>query len=236
MRVRVLLFGQLKDIIGCQEDSLELESGAKLSAVLSHYAERYPKFQGLNNSIACSINQEYAQGSAVLREGDEVALLPPVSGGKVKAEALVTEHCAIVREPINLSAMKKKLEHPEDGAALFFDGVVRNNTRGRRTLYLNYEAYEAMALNEMEKLAQASLERFRVRDVCLVHRLGKLEIGETSVLIGVASAHRIAAFEACRWLIDTLKKTVPIWKKEHFEDGAVWADGEPFPEEIRVSK
>jgi len=236
MRVRVLLFGQLKDIIGCQEDSLELESGAKLSAVLSHYAERYPKFQGLNNSIACSINQEYAQGSAVLREGDEVALLPPVSGGKVKAEALVTEHCAIVREPINLSAMKKKLEHQEDGAALFFDGVVRNNTRGRRTLYLNYEAYEAMALNEMEKLAQASLERFRVRDVCLVHRLGKLEIGETSVLIGVASAHRIAAFEACRWLIDTLKKTVPIWKKEHFEDGAVWADGEPFPEEIRVSK
>ncbi|HEY2390814.1 MAG TPA: molybdenum cofactor biosynthesis protein MoaE [Candidatus Angelobacter sp.] len=236
MRVRVLLFGQLKDIIGRQEDSLELEPGAKLSAVTSYYAERYPKFQGLNSSIACSINQEYAQGLAVLKEGDEVALLPPVSGGKGKLEELVSEHCAIVREPINLSAIKKKLEHPEDGAALFFDGVVRNNTRGRRTVYLNYEAYESMALNEMEKIAQASLELFKVRDVCLIHRLGKLEIGETSVLIGVASAHRIAAFEACRWLIDTLKKTVPIWKKEHFEDGAVWADGEPFPEEIRVSK
>jgi molybdopterin converting factor subunit 1 len=236
MRVRVLLFGQLKDIVGRQEDSLELEQGAKLSAVTSHYAERFPQFQGLNSSIACSINQEYAQGSAMLKEGDEIGLLPPVSGGKVKVDELVSEHCAIVREPINLDAIKKKLDHPEDGAALFFDGVVRNNTRGRKTLYLNYEAYESMALNEMEKLAQASLERFKVRDVCLVHRLGRLEIGETSVLIGVASAHRVAAFEACRWLIDTLKKTVPIWKKEHFEDGAVWADGEPFPEEIRISK
>lgn len=143
---------------------------------------------------------------------------------------LRSEHCAIVREPIDLREIKEELEHPEDGAAILFEGVVRNNTRGRRTLYLGYEAYESMALNEMEKLAQAALERFKVRDVCLVHRLGRLEVGETSVVIGVGSAHRAAAFEACRWLIDTLKKTVPIWKKEHFEDGAVWADGEPFPQ------
>ena len=119
---------------------------------------------------------------------------------------------------------------------MVFEGIVRNNTRGRRTLYLDYEAYESMALNEMRKLAEAALERFAVRDVRLVHRLGRLEIGETSVLIVVAAAHRGAAFEACRWLIDSLKKTVPIWKKEHFEDGAVWADGEPFPEEIRERK
>ena len=232
----MLLFGQLKDIIGHQEDSLDLPAGSNLSSVMAHYAARYPKFQGLNNSIACSINQEYAQGSAVLKDGDEVGLLPPVSGGKVKVEELRSEHCAIVREPIDIRAIRKSLDHPEDGAALIFDGVVRNNTRGRRTLFLDYEAYESMALNEMEKLAQASLERFKVRNVCLVHRLGRLEIGETSVMIGVASAHRGAAFEACRWLIDTLKKTVPIWKKEHFEDGAVWADGEAFPEEIRISK
>jgi MoaE-MoaD fusion protein len=236
MRVKVLLFGQLKDIIGRQEEWLELEQGANLSAVLSHYAGQYPKFKGLNSSIACSINQEYAQSSAVLKEADEIGLLPPVSGGKSATQELRSEHCAIVREPIDLSAIKKKLQHPEDGAALLFDGVVRNNTRGRRTLYLDYEAYESMALNEMERLAQAALEKFKIRKVCLVHRLGKLEIGETSVLIGVSSAHRAAAFEACRWLIDTLKKTVPIWKKEHFEDGAVWADGEPFPEEIRVNK
>lgn len=236
MRVRVLLFGQLKDIVGRQEELLDLESGARLSAVMSHYSGRYPRFQGLNNSIACSINQEYAQGSTVLKDGDEVGLLPPVSGGKSKVEELRSEHCAIVREPISLREIRKSLDHPEDGAALIFDGVVRNNTRGRRTLYLDYEAYESMALSEMEKLAQAALERFKVRDVCLVHRLGRLEIGETSVLVGVASAHRSAAFEACRWLIDTLKKTVPIWKKEYFEDGAVWADGEPFPEEIRINK
>lgn len=236
MRVRVLLFGQLKDIVGQQEESLDLDPGARLSAVMAHYSRRYPKFQGLTNSIACSINQEYAQGSAVLKEGDEVGLLPPVSGGKSKVEELRSEHCAIVREPIDIHAIRKNLERPEDGAALFFDGIVRNNTRGRRSLFLDYEAYESMALNEMEKLAQAALEQFKVRDVCLIHRLGRLEIGETSVLIGVASAHRVAAFEACRWLIDTLKKTVPIWKKEYFEDGAVWADGEPFPEEIRVNK
>jgi molybdopterin synthase catalytic subunit len=186
--------------------------------------------------MACSINQEYAQGSAVLKDGDEVGLLPPVSGGKAKLEELRSEHCAIVREPIDVSEIKQALEHPEDGAALFFDGVVRNNTRGRRTLYLDYEAYESMALSEMERLSQAALERFKVRNVRLVHRLGRLQIGETSVLIGVASAHRSAAFEACRWLIDTLKKTVPIWKKEYFEDGAVWAEGEPFPEEIRTNK
>jgi molybdopterin synthase catalytic subunit len=190
----------------------------------------------LTNSIACSINQEYAQGSAVLKDDDEVGLLPPVSGGKSKVGELQSAHCAIVRGPIDLQTTRKCLEHPEDGSALFFDGIVRNNTRGRRTLYLVYEAYESMALSEMEKLAQAALEQFKVRDVFLIHRLGRLEIGETSVLIGVASAHRVAAFEACRWLIDTLKKTVPIWKKEYFEDGAVWADGEPFPEEIRVNK
>ena len=115
---------------------------------------------------------------------------------------------------------------------MIFEGVVRNQTRGRRTLYLDYEAYEEMALRQMETLAEQALRQFAVRDLALVHRLGRLEIGETSVLIVVASAHRAAAFDACRWLIDTLKRTVPIWKKEYFEDGAVWADGEPFPGEI----
>jgi molybdopterin synthase catalytic subunit len=232
MRVKVLLFGQLKDIVGRQEEFLELQPGARLNTVMSHYAEQYPRFKGLTSSIACSINQEYAQSSAVLREGDEIGLLPPVSGGKSGVKELRSPHCAIVREEIDVRKIKEGLEDPSDGAAVLFEGVVRDNTRGRRTLYLDYEAYESMALNEMEKLAQAALERFQVRDVAIVHRLGRLQIGETSVLIGVASAHRGAAFEACRWLIDTLKKTVPIWKKEYFEDGAVWADGEPFPEEI----
>ncbi len=121
-----------------------------------------------------------------------------------------------------------------DGAVCVFDGIVRNNTRGRETLFLEYEAYREMALTQMRGLAEQAVERFGVRDVALLHRLGRLQVGETSVLIVVASAHRGAAFDACRWLIDTLKKQVPIWKKETFVDGAVWADGEPFPEALSL--
>ena len=145
----------------------------------------------------------------------------------------VPDEVRIVREPIDTEAVVGRLKRPADGAAVIFDGVVRDNSRGRRTLYLDYEAYEAMALKQMEALAVEARVRFGVRGASIVHRLGRLEIGETSVLIVVASAHRGAAFEACRWIIDTLKKTVPIWKKEYFEDGAVWADGEAFPEEVR---
>lgn len=122
-----------------------------------------------------------------------------------------------------------------DGAVCVFDGIVRDNTRGRKTLHLDYEAYREMALEQMRALAVEAIAKFGVRDVAVVHRLGRLMVGESSVLIAVASAHRGAAFDACRWLIDTLKRTVPIWKKEQFVDGAVWADGEPFPEEIRVT-
>ncbi len=141
---------------------------------------------------------------------------------------------ALTRERIDAEKLVAEAKSGEDGAVVVFDGIVRNNTRGRATLYLDYEAYEEMALKQMRQLAAEARERFKVRQVTLVHRLGRLEIGETSVLIVVASAHRAQAFEACRWLIDTLKQTVPIWKKEMFADGAVWAAGEPFPAEIAV--
>ena len=246
MRVRVLLFGQLKDILGRGEDSLELEPGSRLAAVTDHYARQSRQFESLSGSIACSVNQEYADGSALLREGDEVGLLPPVSGGNTESQEPTdggkkpagevapprTEHCALVRTVISAGPIADGLKAGEDGAVVIFEGIVRNHSRGRRSLYLDYEAYESMAINEMQRLAHAALEQFKIRDLRLVHRLGRLQIGETSVLVVVASAHRPAAFEACRWLIDTLKKTVPIWKKEYFEDGAVWADGEPFPAEI----
>jgi molybdopterin synthase catalytic subunit len=122
-----------------------------------------------------------------------------------------------------------------DGAVCVFDGIVRDNSRGRKTLYLDYEAYREMALDQMRGLAGDAVTKFGVRDVALVHRLGRLMVGETSVLVVVASAHRGAAFDACRWLIDTLKKTVPIWKREQFLDGAMWADGEAFPDEMIAS-
>jgi len=227
MRVKVLFFGILKDLVGQASDSLELREGATVADVLSHYEERVPKIREVLPSIALSVNQHYSGPGAILGNNDEVALLPPVSGGASR-----TTHAAIVRTPIDTQAASNAIKRAEDGAAIIFEGVVRNHTRGRRTVYLDYEAYEEMALKQMEDLAQEALGQFQVRDVALIHRLGRLEIGETSVLIVVAAAHRGAAFEACRWLIDTLKRKVPIWKKEYFVDGAVWADGEPFPEEI----
>ncbi len=140
----------------------------------------------------------------------------------------------IVRAVIAADAIVREMKAGADGAVCVFDGIVRDNTRGRKTLHLDYEAYEEMALEQMRGLAAEAVTRFRVRDVALVHRLGRLMVGETSVLVAVASAHRGAAFDACEWLIDTLKKTVPIWKKEQFVDGAIWADGEPFPDAIAV--
>ena len=138
----------------------------------------------------------------------------------------------IVDTPIASDAIIAGTKAGSDGAVCVFDGIVRDNTRGRKTLYLDYEAYREMALEQMKSLAAEAVAKFGVREVAMVHRLGRLYVGETSVLIVVASAHRGAAFDTCRWLIDTLKKTVPIWKREQFEDGAVWVDGEPFPEEL----
>jgi len=227
MEVRVLFFGMLRDLVGKRDESLDMPDGATVGDVLSHYGSKVPGLKALLPSVALSVNQEYAGPGVKLRHNDEVAFLPPVSGG-----AGGPFRATIVRQKIDTQSVVEALKRGEDGAAVVFEGTVRNHTRGRRTLYLDYEAYEAMALKQMEELAERALAEFKVRDVALVHRLGRLEIGETSVLIVVASAHRAAAFDACRWLIDTLKRTVPIWKKEYFEDGAVWADGEPFPEEI----
>ena len=134
-----------------------------------------------------------------------------------------------------IAEVMAQIKSGPDGAVCTFDGIVRDNTRGRRTLYLDYEAYREMALEQMQSIAAEAIAQFGIRDVALLHRLGRLHIGESSVLVAVASAHRGAAFDANRWLIDTLKKTVPIWKKETFVDGAVWADGEPFPADLAAN-
>ncbi len=237
MKIGVLFFGVLKDVVGRSGETVDLPEGARVREVLFHYSREAPRFEALVPSLAISVNQEYSGADRALREGDEVGLLPPVSGGSAEGGGEVRGEfrgeVRIVREPIDTEGVVARLKRPADGAAVIFDGVVRDNTHGRRTLYLDYEAYEAMALKQMESLAAEARTRFGVRGASIVHRLGRLEIGETSVLIVVAAAHRGAAFEACRWIIGTLKKTVPIWKKEYFEDGAVWADGDAFPEEIR---
>ena len=135
----------------------------------------------------------------------------------------------LVREVIDTAALVQHVRAGQDGAIVAFDGFVRNQSHGRMTRYLEYEAYEPMALGKMKEIAAQIHEQFRIDRVVMVHRLGRLEIGETSVFIAVSAPHRGAAFDACRFAIDTLKKTVPIWKKEYFADGAVWADGELPP-------
>jgi molybdopterin synthase catalytic subunit len=233
MRVRVLLFGVLKDLISQPSGELDLPDGATVRVLLDDLKKYAAGQATLWSSLAVAVNHEYVTASHPLADGDEVALLPPVSGGAPDSDPDDSgPHVSIVHQRIDVHTTVTSLERPEDGALVIFDGMVRNNSRGRRTLYLVYEAYEEMALEQMRALATKAIANFAIRDVAIVHRLGRLEVGETSVLIAVASAHRAAAFDACRWLIDTLKKTVPIWKKEHFEDGAVWADGEPFPPEI----
>jgi molybdopterin converting factor subunit 1 len=231
VRIRVLFFGMIKDAVHRETEDLDLPESSVLSDVLAHYVRTIPSLKLMMSSVAVSINQEYASPQAQLKEGDEIALLPPVSGGSQADEARPL-HAAIVREIIDTESLLAGIKQPEDGACVMFEGIVRNNSRGRSTLYLDYEAYEPMALKQLEELGEQALGKFQIRDVAIVHRVGRLEIGETSVLILVASAHRGAAFDACRWIIDTLKRTVPIWKKEYFEDGAVWADGEPFPDQI----
>ncbi len=239
IQVRVLAFGMLKDAIGPDASPVELPEAATVATLLGEIARAHPAVS--LRGIAVSVNAEYATGSHVLRNGDEVGLLPPVSGGAAESASPSNEtpECIAIdltRSPIDAQALTSEARQGEDGAVVTFDGIVRNNSRGRRTLHLDYEAYEEMALSQMRALAEQARDRFAVRHVTIVHRLGRLKIGETSVLIVVASAHRAQAYEASRWLIDTLKRTVPIWKKETFVDGAVWSDGEPFPAGIGLSE
>jgi molybdopterin synthase catalytic subunit/molybdopterin converting factor small subunit len=232
MRVRLLAFGSLKTIVSAGGDWRELDAGESVAGLLAKLCHEGAIDEAALRSVAIAVNQKYTARNHTLHDGDEVAILPPVSGGAVSEEPNPSPHIALVRRPIDAAVIEREIKAGADGAVCVFDGIVRDNTRGRRTLRLDYEAYEVMALKQMHLLRSEAIEHFGVREVAIVHRLGRLMVGETSVFIAVASAHRGAAFDACRWIIDTLKKTVPIWKKEQFVDGAAWVDGEPFPDDL----
>jgi molybdopterin synthase catalytic subunit len=236
MRVRVLFFGRLKDITGCAEDWAELDDGAILEDVFARYGRQFPALAAFRPSLVAAVNEEFAEWGVALRAGDEVAFLPPVSGGTSANAGTSAQDviCEIVRAPIRAAELVAALKAPEDGAVVVFDGVVRNHSAGRETLYLEYEAYETMARKKMRAIGEQTRKQFPIHRIAIVHRLGKLDIGETSVLVAVSSPHRAAAFDACRFAIDALKRGVPIWKKEFFRDGAVWVEGsvpstKPFP-------
>ncbi len=221
MRVRVLFFGALKEIAGRAEEDLEIATGATLEDVFRIYAERHETLQERRSSTLFARNREFARGDAVLADGDEVAFLPPVSGGSDDGHVF-----RITRERIDARRLAEALQRPEDGAVVVFEGVVRNNSQGRATTYLEYECYEEMARARMEQIGREIAGQFAIGRIGMIHRLGRLEIGEASVAVIATAPHRKPAFDAAFEGINRLKREVPIWKKEHFADGAVWVDGE----------
>jgi molybdopterin synthase catalytic subunit len=229
MRAHVLFFGMLKDIAGRSRDEVELPPNATMGAIFDLYADRFPRFRQLASSIVMARNQEFAEPSASVAEGDEVAFLPPVSGGSAAPAADLEEaghYYAITRAPIDTQKIIRRILAGAEGAVVTFEGTVRNNTNGRRTLCLDYEGYEGMALKTMAKIGADLTGSYAISRVAMVHRLGRMLIGETSVAVIVTAPHRRPAFEAALEGINRLKRLVPIWKKEHFADGEVWVEGE----------
>ena len=228
--VRILFFGAARDAVGQEEIEFPLTSPTTTETARSQILSAYPDLQRFGNSLLLAVNQEYAAAHREIQDGDELALFPPVSGGEV-ARTLVRESTPdffeITTDLIDVGAVARRVVLPECGATVTLDGYARGLTKGRRTLYLVYEAYESMALNEMKRLAEQAHAQFDIAHIGIVHRTGRLEIGETSVVIAVSAPHRGAAFAACEWAIRELKRTVPIWKKEVFEDGEVWVESEP---------
>ena len=251
--VTVLFFGAARDIVGQAEIQLSLRATHAASA-LEELLETFPKLRRFGRSLLFAVNQEYAQPDREIKAGDELAVFPPVSGGcaaqkrnseETEAHAtgtdtgtagvspdskLANDFFELTTERIDVGSVARRVVLPECGATVTLDGYAREWTRGRRTLYLVYEAYAQMAQSELERLGREAHERFKIAHIGIVHRTGRLEIGETSVVIAVSAPHRAAAFEACEWAIRELKRTVPIWKKEVYEDGEVWVEGEGMDE------
>ncbi len=248
MRIKVLFFGAARDAVGQSERELVLAGVTTSSQVVAKLIEQFPALGRFGNSLLFAVNQEYAREDREVKDGDELAVFPPVSGGatvdgkttgpaddgtQLRDQTALAQPKAdffeLTTDPIDVGAVARRVVLPECGATVTLDGYAREWTRGRRTLHLVYEAYAPMAVRELQRLGSEVHERFEIAYLGIVHRTGRLEIGETSVVISVGAPHRRAAFEACEWAIKELKRTVPIWKKEVFEDGEVWAEGEGRP-------
>lgn len=228
MRVRVLFFGQLKELVGRADDQLELAEGSRLETVFAHYASQTPKLAALAASVAMARNQRFAPPDEPLEDGDEVALMPPVSGGSpwLACNRRDGVFAAVTEQPIDSRALVADMQGDGDGAVVTFEGVVRNHSLGRQTLFLDYECYAPLALRQLEAIGSDVLKRFEIHGIGLVHRVGRLQIREASVAIVVAAAHRQPAYEASLEAINAVKRQVPVWKKEHFADGEVWVEGQ----------
>lgn len=249
--VTVLFFGAARDAVGQGEINFVLKGRPTAATALAELLEEFPDLKRFGRSLLFAVNQEYATADRQVCDGDELAVFPPVSGGHDEAPenagpvntgtagvspastssatnspAASHDFFELTTNPIDVGSVARRVVLPKCGATVTLDGYAREWTNDRRTLYLVYEAYAPMAVRELEQLGREAHERFEIAHIGIVHRTGRLEIGETSVVIAVSAPHRRAAFEACEWAIRELKRTVPIWKKEVFEDGEVWVEGE----------
>jgi molybdopterin synthase catalytic subunit len=224
--------------VGRPEDYLDLETGATLARVFDHYGRRFPRIREMEGSIVLARNHEFTELGAAVGDGDEIAFLPPVSGGSRGYVRQIAENghfFALTRQPIETRRIAERLLRGEDGAVITFEGVVRNNSNGRKTLFLDYECYEPMAIKVMAQIGGEIASSYSIDRIALVHRLGRMLIGETSVVVMVTAPHRRAAFDAALEGINRLKRLVPIWKKERFADGEVWVEGE-WDQHVRLAQ
>ena len=219
MRVRLLLFAGLREAIGKKEHFLEVAAGDSLADVIARAEAEFPSIERYRGRLIVSLNERRAPLDAPVSEGDEIALLPPMSGG--------SERAWLVAAPLSMDELLAEVRGPDCGGEVTFTGVVRNRSRGHGIEHLEYEAYEPMAVAEMCKIQDEVTRRWPEVRLAMSHRTGRLEIGDAAVMIAAAAPHRAEAFEACRFAIDSLKQNVPIWKKEFSESGTYWAEENP---------
>ncbi len=219
-RLTIRFFATLRERAGAPELTRDFPDDATVVQIWERLKAEFPALEGHRDAVRFAVNQEYVDDDYRPRPGDEIAFIPPVSGGSDAASWIGPIN--IIRTRVDVAALEAAVADPAAGAICTFVGTTRENNVGRRVLRLEYEAYEAMALSEIRKLADEAGRRWEITRIAITHRIGVVEIGETSVAIAVSAPHRAEAFEACRFAIDRLKEIVPIWKKEHFEGGEVW--------------
>lgn len=222
MKVTVQLFAVLRELVGQRQLELDLADGATIDDLRARLCADYPKVAPFLSAMVAAINEDYVPDSRTLRDGDRVALIPPVSGGAVETAA----HFRVTEQALDPQALVELVRRDESGAVALFYGVVRNHNEGRRVIALEYEAYPEMAVRKLREVAAEVKARWPIDDIAIHHRVGRLAIGETSLLVAVSSAHRRQAFEACHHAVDRIKQVVPVWKKEIWEDGGAWLPGQ----------
>ncbi len=217
--IEVKLFGQCRDLAGTSDCRLTIPAETTVKGLVEQISHKFDGLRKLADRLLVAVNEEYAVPEAHLSNGDTVALIPPVSGGET------ADIFELTNRTIDARGLVDRLLRGAAGAVVTFDGVVREQTKGKRVLHLEYEAYEEMALRMLRQIGSEVHAQWPIDRIGIIHRLGRLEISESSVVIVVTSPHRQIAFEACHYAIDRLKKIVPIWKHEFFEDGDIWVEG-----------